>query len=158
MSSLVFKTFSIAFLALLATSTFSFCDELKPGDLFPKFEALDQHEKAYPMPENTKHVAVTFSMGSGKKANQFFSEKGSDYLPQNKAIFLSNIHGMPGIGRMFAIPKMQKYPHRIMLADQEGLLDNFPQEKGKVTVFTLDTDGKIREVKFWDPTVDSAPF
>jgi len=143
--------------ALIAASSLA-ADTLKLGDVFPEFEANDQHEVSYPFPKDTKHVAVTFAMGSGKKANKFFSEKGATYLPEKKAIFLSNIHGMPGVARIFAMPKMQKYPHRIMLADQEGLLDDFPQEKGKVTIFELDADRKILSIKFWDPSEETQPF
>lgn len=128
------------------------------GDSFPDFEALDQHEKAYPMDEYTKFVAVTFAMGSGKKANKFFSEKGAEYLPKKNAIFLSNIYGMPGVARMFALPKMQRYPHRIMLADEKGLLDNFPEEKGQVTIFELDPSKKIVSIRFWDPDSGNEPF
>jgi hypothetical protein len=129
---------------------------LKPGDSFPSFEAKDQHEKDFPMAKDTEFVFVTFDMGTGKRANKFFSEKGAEWLPSNQAVFLSNIYGMPGIARTFAMPKMRKYPHRIMLADEKGLLDSYPAEKGKVTVFKLGEGKKISEIAFWDPK-DGAP-
>lgn len=131
---------------------------LKPGDSFPSIEAKDQHEKDFPMAEDTEFVFVTFDMGTGKRANAFFADKGADWLPDNQAVFLSNIHGMPGIGRMFALPKMRKYPHRIMLADEEGLLDNYPSEKGRVTVFQLGEGRKIAEIAFWDPKKGAPPL
>lgn len=152
-----FKRIVLVTLAF-ALSSFVRAEMLEPGDAFPAIKAEDQHEKAFPMPTNTKHIAVTFAMGSGKKANKFFSDKGAEYLPNNNAVFLSNIFGMPGIARVFALPKMQKYPHRIMLADEKGLLDNFPEEKGMVTVFTLDDQGKIKSIKFWNPATGKAPF
>jgi len=142
----------------LAAAVFCQADQLKPGDSFPKLEAQDQHETAYPMPEGTKHIAVSFSMGAGKKANAYFSNKGARFLPERNAVFLSNIYGMPGVARMFAMPKMQKYPHRIMLADEKGLLDDFPQEKGMITVFDIDDDGKITAIKTWDPANSEAPL
>ena len=73
-------------------------------------------------------------------------------------VFLSNIYGMPGIGRVFALPKMRKYPHRIMLADEEGLLDNYPAEKSMVTIFKLDAGKKISEIAFWDPRKGEPPL
>ena len=51
----------------------------------------------------------------------------SDLFPVHFLGFIANVYGMPAIGRFFAMPKMKKYPHRIMLADAEGLLDEFPQ-------------------------------
>ncbi len=148
----------LACLTTLIAAITSYADTLEPGDAFPQFEAKDQHDKAYPIPPGTKYVAVSFSMKAGKKANRFFSEKGAAYLPEHNAVFLSNIYGMPGIGRFFAMRKMRKYPHRIMLADQEGLLDDFPQEKGKVTLFALDAEEKIVSMKFWDPSEGENPF
>ncbi len=151
-------TKNLLLIALFAIAGSLCAETLKPGSAFPSFDANDQHEKAYPMPEDTHYIAVTFAMSPGKKANKFFSEKGADYLPANNAVFLSNINGMPGVARIFAIPKMQKYPHRIMLADQEGLLDDFPQEKNMVTIFTLDENGIIESISFWDPQSETEPF
>jgi hypothetical protein len=131
---------------------------LKPGDSFPAFQAKDQFEEDFPMAEDTEIVFVTFDMGTGKRANAFFEGKGADWLPGNQAVFLSNIYGMPGIARTFAMPKMRKYPHRIMLADEKGLLDSYPSEKGKVTVFKLDAGKKISEIAFWDPKNEEPPL
>ena len=71
---------------------------------------------------------------------------------------IANIYGMPGIGRFFAMPKMRKYPHRIMIADAEGLLDNYPQEDDVVTLFELDKEGEIKTISFWNPESDTQPF
>ena len=118
----------------------------------------DQHEQAYPIPDDVKHVAVAFTMSVGKSANKALSEKGAKYLPESKAVFIANIYGMPAVGRFFAMPKMRKYPHRIMLADAEGLLDDFPQKDGLVTVFDLDDSGKITQIRYWDPKSGQKPF
>jgi hypothetical protein len=51
---------------------------------------------------------------------------------------------------MFAMPKMKKYAHRIVLGDEENLLAPFPQEAGKVTVLKLN-NGMVSAVGYWDP-------
>jgi hypothetical protein len=94
----------------------------------------------------------------GKSANKALEKKGADYLPDRNAVFIANIYGMPAVGRFFAMPKMRKYPHRIMLADAEGLLDDFPQKDGKVTIFDLDAEGKIKAIRFWDPEKEKLTF
>ena len=94
----------------------------------------------------------------GKAANRYFSEQGAAYLPAEEAVFIANIYGMPGIGSLFAMPKMRKYPHRIMIADEEGLLDFLPQENGAVTVFELNEIGGIESITYWDPSSDVTPF
>ena len=133
-------------------------DQLAAGDAFPRFEdSLDQHGEAYPLPEGTRYVAVAFTMSVGKAANRYLASQEADYLPEHDAVFVSNIHGMPAVGRFFAMPKMKKYAHRILLADAEGLLDALPQEDGRVTIFELTDDGSIRTIRFWDPDSDEAP-
>jgi hypothetical protein len=61
---------------------------------------------------------------------------------------------MPGIGRFFALPKMRKYSHRIILGDDASLLTPYPQQVAKVTVLTL-RGGVVQEVRYWDPATES---
>ncbi|RME69717.1 MAG: hypothetical protein D6781_07980, partial [Verrucomicrobia bacterium] len=128
------------------------------GDPMPRIAGQDQHEKPLAVDASTRHVLVSFDMGTGKRANAWLSDQGAAYLPDHRAIFIANIHGMPGIGRMFALPKMRRYAHRILLADEEGLLDDIPREEKKVTVLTLADDGTIAAISFWDPASDQSPF
>ena len=146
------------FCVSVALGQFAAAKPLAVGDAFPKVEAMDQHEKPYAVEAGTAYVLVSYDMGPGKQANGYLEEKGAEFLPNNKAVFIANIHEMPGVGRFFAIPKMQKYPHRILLADEKGLLDEWPQEKGKVTVFALDAAGVITGISYWSPKDGSAPF
>jgi len=61
---------------------------------------------------------------------------------------------MPTIGRYFALPRMRKYPHRIVLADTEHLLDPFPRKKDRVTVIRLNDEALVRSISFWNPEED----
>jgi len=137
--------------ALVAADAEKAPEILKVGSTFPKFEAKDQHDKPYAFQKGTRFVLISFDMSTGKKANKKLEEKGAEFLGQKKAVFISNIHGMPGIGRVFALPKMRRYPHRIILADAEHLLDPFPTEKDRVTLLTLDPEAKITQIAYWDP-------
>ncbi len=128
--------------------------DLKVGQPFPALADMqDQHEKAYPWPNDVRHVLVAYTMSVGKSANGYFAkqEKPESFLPEHQALFIANVYGMPMVGRVFAMPKMRKYPHRIMLADVEGLLDKFPQQDKRVTVFDLDATGTVMAIRFWDP-------
>ena len=148
----------LALAALFLTSSSLFAEKLSIGDPMPAISATDQHEKPYAVEPTTERVLVSFEMGTGKQANAYLEKQGPDYLPRHKAVFVANIHGMPGIGRVFALPKMRKYGHRILLADEEGLLDDIPQEKDKVTVIALDPEGRIASVSFWSPKSGEEPF
>lgn len=152
------KNFLLSILLIIPTS--GLLAELEPGQSFPGFTVQDQHEIEYTLKPDVRYLLVSFDMSTGKAANKFLEKKGAEYLPTNKAVFLSNIHGMPWIGRKFALPKMKKYPHRILLADepQEAILAEFPQQEDRVTVFQLNKQLGIVSIEFWDPSSGSAPF
>ena len=154
------KSISLSFLfsLLLPLAGMAAESTLSIGDTFPTIVAQDQHEKPIAVENGVRHVVVTFSMSVGKKANKYFTELGAGFLPENNAVLVNDIHPMPAIGRTFALPKMRKYTHRILLADEEGLLDPFPQEKRMVTVFDLDPEMRITAIRFWDPESGQRPF
>lgn len=131
-------------------------DSYRVGDPITPFTIKDQHDQALLVSaaEGIRHVIVSFDMPTGRDANRYFEKRGAAFLPENDAIFLANIHGMPAIGRLFALPKMKKYPHRILLGDDEHLLDRYPAQDGKLTVLDLAPDGRITAVRFLDPEKD----
>lgn len=135
----------VSFVAAQAVEKYQESDGLDP------FTTKDQHEKDYTLEPSVRLVIVAFEMGPGKAANSFLATKPADFLERNRAVFLADIHGMPGLGRMFALPKMKKYPHRILLADVEGFLARYPEKEAMLTVLQLDEAGKIAAIKFVEP-------
>lgn len=141
-----------AALAVVLSAATAFAAELyKVGDTFAPFTTKDQHEKDYTFAAGPRLVIVSFEMSEGKAANGFFAEKGAAFLDEQKTVFIANIHGMPGVGRFFALPKMKRYPHRILLADAETFLERYPHEDKKLTVIRLDPAGVITGIEFIDP-------
>lgn len=149
------KTTATILLALVSFAP-AFADVYKPGDAFEGFSTKDQHDKAYSYEGGVRLVIVAFTMSPGKAANAFFEKQPADFLAKHHAVFISNIHGMPGIGRAFALPKMRKYPHRILLADAEHFLDRYPSQEDKLTVLSLDQAGKVTAIRFVDPAKELA--
>ena len=141
----------LATLSLFVASNLFAAELYKTGDTLDVFTVKDQHEKEYTFSPGPRVFVVSFEMSTGKKANKWFAEKGADFLPQKQAVFLADIHGMPGIGRVFALPKMKKYPHRILLGDSENLLDRYPKQDDKLTVLNLDETARITAIEFVDP-------
>lgn len=119
------------------------------------FAAKDQHDQWFTLePEKLRYLLVSHDMETGKQANAVLTTLGKDYLTNKQAVYVANIHGMPGVGRMFAIPKMKKYAHRIILGDDAALIAKFPKQDGKVTVISLQS-GKVSSVQYWTPAADS---
>ena len=123
----------------------------RPGDSLETFTTKDQHERTYTWDGKARLVLIAFEMGTGKATNAFLEKQPAGYLDDHTALFIANIYGMPGIGRAFALPKMRKYPHRILLADAEGFLDRYPHVEDRLTVLTLDAAGKVTAIRFVNP-------
>jgi hypothetical protein len=66
-----------------------------------------------------------------------------------------DIHTMPGIGRLFALPKMRKYPHRIVLVEKAESLNWVPSKPGHVTVLSLNAGGHIQKITYWNPATEA---
>lgn len=141
---------SVLALVLSLAADAPVAERLKVGDTVASFKAADQHGAAFEFKPGLRCLLVAFEMSTGKDANKVLEKRGAKYLAENKAVFVSNIHGMPAVGRAFALPKMRKYPHQIILADAEKLLEPFPVQKDRVTVLLLDDKAKIQEVRFWN--------
>ena len=147
---LIKKTTALIAATLLGTAM-CFAAPYTAGQNVDSFQAKDQFEKNYTFKASeTRYLLVSHDMETGKKANSALDALGKDYLPGKKAVYVANIHGMPGIGRMFAMPKMKKYSHRIILGDDANLIAKFPEEKGKVTVIAI-SDSKVSSIKYWTP-------
>lgn len=143
-----------AFVAVLLGTLAVHAEPYAKGDTVKPFTAKDQHEQAYAFDaKSTRYLLVSHDMDTGKKANGALTVLGKDHLASKKTVYIANIHGMPGIGRAFALPKMKKYEHRIILADDAALIASFPEQKGKVTVLGLE-NGKVRSVQYWDPATE----
>ena len=129
--------------------------QLTVGDAVPAFSAKDQFGKDFKFAAGLHFLLVGFEISAGKEANLKLADLGPGWLEKHGAVYVLDIHTMPGIARVFALPKMRKYPHRIMLADTESLLAPFPRQPERITVLVLTTDGKIKEIRYWQPAKEA---
>ena len=129
--------------------------ELRVGDAVPLFSARDQFGKEFKFQAGLRFLLLGFDMGASKAANLKLADLGSGWLEKQGAVYVLDIHSMPAIARVFALPKMRKYPHRIILAETESLLAPFPRQSERLTVLVLTPEGKIKKIRFWDPASEA---
>jgi hypothetical protein len=129
--------------------------ELKVGDVVPRFAATDQFGKDFKFEPGLRFLLLGFDMSVSKEANRKLAELGAGWLEKQGAAYVLDIHTMPAIGRFFALPRMRKYPERIILAEKEGLLAPFPHHPEKITVLVLSKSGTINEIRYWDPATQA---
>lgn len=128
--------------------------ELAVGDAVPAFSAKDQFGKEFKPEAGLHFLLLGFDMGTSKTANLKLADLGAGWLEKHSAAYVLDIHTMPGIARLFALPKLRKYPHRIVLGDDEKMLAVFPRQPEKITVLVLMPTEKISEIRWWKPATE----
>jgi len=130
-------------------------EQLKVGDIVPAISAKDQHGTEFIFTNTVRVLLVATEMAPAKAANLKLSEHGAGFLEKHQAAYLMDIHTMPGVARFFALPKMRKYPHRIVLIEAEETLKAFPAKPNCVTVLTLSPAKRIEKIDYWSPAQES---
>jgi hypothetical protein len=144
------------FLGLWMLSLVVTAAPLQEGDAVPAITAKDQHGTAYTFTNGTAHLLIAVEMEAAKAANQKLAAQGADFLGKHGAAYLMDIHPMPRIAKVFALPKMRKYPQRIVLFETKGDLSWAPTQPGQVTVLSLTPAGRVRKIAYWNPATEPA--
>ena len=143
--------FAIWTVMMLAATTVWAAEHLRVGDSLPAITGKDQHGETFELSAAVTSVVISFDMATARAANTYLADQGAGFLDRHRAAYIANVHGMPGVGRFFALRKMRRYPHRIVLSEAEHTLDPFPRQEGHLTVMKLGNDGRVVSVDFWDP-------
>jgi hypothetical protein len=107
----------------------------KVGQSVPPLELKDQFGTKHILKAMPHTLLMAFEKGTGTTANEYLAAQDKGYLNAHNAVFVADISGMPSfITKAFAIPKMQKYPHIVLLIDDEELGLKFPGKEEKITV------------------------
>ncbi len=144
----------IHYWAILAC-LFGVCAHAAPlavGDAMPTIMANDQHGAGFTFTNGIQFLLVATERACASTANHKLAEQGAGYLENHHAAYLMGIHTMPTVARWFAIPKMKKYPQRIVLVDSAKTLAAFPVQPGCVTVLVLTPAGRIQKISYWNPS------
>ncbi|MDD3595364.1 MAG: hypothetical protein AB7U44_06450 [Sulfuricurvum sp.] len=107
----------------------------KVGQSVAPLDLSDQFGKRYSMKAMPKTLIMAFEKGTGATVNEYLAAQGKGYLDKYKASFVADISQMPNfITEAFALPKMRKYPHTVLLIRDEEQGLRFPAEEDKITV------------------------
>jgi len=135
----------VIFLVLFATYLFS--NSLDVDGKINSFSLSDQFDKIHIINGDIKTIVVSFEKGTGADVNEFLNKQKPDFLQKHQAVFIANISGMPAfITKMFALPKMKKYKHNILLIYDEND-QRFLQKEEKSTVYKIE-NGVIKSVRY----------
>jgi hypothetical protein len=108
------------------------------ADSFADLTLEDQHGQAQTVAPDTRTIVFAGDMDASKIVHALLGERESDYLPRHRAVFIADIHRMPGfITRFIALPRMRRYPYRMLLIRDDETGQRFARQEGAVTVVTL---------------------
>jgi hypothetical protein len=134
-------------LLLLAFTTYLLANSFNVNDTIATFSLPDQFEKIHTINGETKTLIVSFEKGTGALISDFLIANKPEFLEEHHAAYIANISKMPWlISKIFALPKMQSYKHKILLINDEND-QRFVAKEGKSTVYKLD-NGVVKKVYF----------
>jgi hypothetical protein len=124
-----------------------FASSFKINEKITHFSLVNQFDEKQTVTDEIEILLVSFEKGTGADVNEFLANQKSDFLKEHHAIFIANISGMPMvITKMFALPKMRKYQHNILLIYDENDT-RFQSKEGKTTLYRL-KNGIIHNIEF----------
>jgi hypothetical protein len=107
----------------------------KVGQSVMPLDLSDQFGKRITLKVMPKTLIMAFEKGTGATVNEYLTVQEKGYLAKNKAAFVADISQMPKfITESFALPKMRKYTHRVLLIQDEEQGLDFPYQEGKITI------------------------
>ena len=118
------------------------------GQSVTPLDLSDQFGKRHMMKSMPKTLIMAFEKGTAATVNDYLAAQEKGYLASHKAAFVADISLMPNfITESFALPKMRKYPHTVLLIRDEEQGLRFPGEEGKITVMKF-RGNFLREIEY----------
>jgi len=121
---------------------------LAVGQTMPSYTLKDQFDTYHTLAAPTHAVVLSFEMEVSKMINAYLAGKGKDVFTEQHIDYISDIAPMPAlISKMFAVPKMKKYGHIVLLNRDDAFHTQFPVAKGKALIVLLDGDLKVTAIE-----------
>jgi hypothetical protein len=131
----------ILFLSVCFAQSVKVGEELKPftlSDQFDKVHSIDTQKYGLFLISSQKEVSSW--------VNGFLKTKSKNFLDQNRAVYICDIHTMPSIvTSLFALPKMRKYNYTMMLFYEKNRV--FPVREDALTVVKF-KNKKVQTIRF----------
>jgi len=143
------KAILLNFLIICLVNSISLLSKpLEIGDTYPLPPFNDQFDKPAEVSSETQLLIFVAEMEPSKVVHEVLKNETSSTMKQKKIYFLSDIHRMPSlITRFIALPKMRDYSYPVALIREEGISNDLPREKGKISLFFLNSK-KIQKIQF----------
>jgi hypothetical protein len=117
----------------------SAAETVEAGSRLPPLRFEDQHGEPHRLDASVALIVFTRDMDAGDIVKQTLAEDGAEVLAANRAVYISDIHGMPGlIRRLFALPSMRKRSYPMWLDVEGEDTKILPAREGQPALIHLD--------------------
>lgn len=126
----------------------------KVGQSVSPLKVEDQHGNHVILKTMPKTLIMAYEKGTGATVNEYLNVQDKGYLKQYNAAFVADISQMPNfITTAFALPKMRKYIHTVLLIRDEEQGLRFPAQEERITVMKF-RGNLLTEVAFIATTAE----
>lgn len=127
---------------------FASAHEYTEGSALRPIELVDQFDERVVIKDFSKIAIVVFDREASDVVNTFLQTQSPEYLAKHEAFLIADISEMPGfVAQAFALPKMRKYPYKVLLIkdEEQGML--FPGEEHKITIMHINHN-KVKKISY----------
>ena len=118
------------------------------GDTFTGFQAADQAGGKFTFkPGDARFVIVNTPGESGTPEDV----KDPEWFEKNHALMLVNISDLSAFKRRIARSRLSSKPYRLLVLEDAALAERLPKRSGKMSVLSVDGQGKITAVRYAAP-------
>lgn len=109
------------------------------GSTLPPLHFEDQHGESHTLDASVKRILFTRDMDAGEIVKETLAENGGEVLAANRAVYITDVHGMPSlIRRLFALPSMRERPYAMWLDVEGEDTKILPASEGQPSLIHLD--------------------
>jgi hypothetical protein len=135
-------------LALAALPLRTDAEEVTTGSTLAPIALEDQHGRPGSVTAETRGLLFSRDMDGGALVREALAEDGAALLAGAGAVYVADVHAMPGpIRRFIAIPRMRERPYPVLLDTDGAPTADLPSQKGRVTWLRLEAL-RVEEVRF----------
>ena len=122
---------------------------VQKGKPFPAYALPDPHGVTNTLSRETRAVILSCEKHISGDITAWLKGKPAGFLETHRAEYVSDITPMPGlITTLFALPKMRKYPFRMLLADDPDFARIYPRQEDRITLFLLDENHVVQDLLY----------
>jgi hypothetical protein len=120
------------------------------GETVPPYRLPDQHGRIHAFHTGTRWVVVCFEKKTGGLVNRWLADQPVQYLD-----FIVETSKVPErVARRMVMPRMRKFKHRILIAQDEDMRRTWPFQRGRITLIHLDAAGAVQAIYFADDVAE----